>query len=97
MNDSEMLNVQQIIRKGNANLARVWLQGTFLCADISEDILLVECTLSRIESFQVSTCESGREALDRVYLILDDMNEMQPDKGKLMKRWLLLDHQYNYS
>ncbi len=93
MNDSEDLNVLQIIRRGNINLARVWLQATFLVADIPDDLLLVECTLTKIEMAGAS-CELGREALNRVYLILDDFPEDKPEKARLMDRWQALDHLY---
>lgn len=94
MNGSDEINFLQIIREGNKNLARVWLLSTFLVADIPDDVLLVECTLTKIEMSGGVKCESGREALNWVYLILDEISPDQPEKAGLMDRWLSLDHQF---
>ncbi|HMN59191.1 MAG TPA: hypothetical protein PJ988_02430 [Anaerolinea sp.] len=94
MNGPNEINVLQIIREGNKNLARVWLQSSFLVADIPDDVLLVECTLTKIEISGGVKCESGREALNWVYLILDEISLDQPEKASLLDRWLTLDHQF---
>lgn len=93
MNGPNEINVLQIIREGNKHFARVWLQSTFLVADIPDDVLLVECTLTKIELSGGVQCESGREALNWVYLILDEISPDQPEKASLMERWLTVDHQ----
>jgi len=94
MNGSNEINVLQIIRDGNKNLARVWLQSTFLVADIPDDVLLVECALTKIEIAGGAKCASGREALNWVYFILDEISANQPEKAGLMDRWQVLDHQF---
>jgi len=94
MNEDDMMNLQQIIHKGNLNLARVWLQGTFLGTDVPDDILMVELTLTKIEISGVVECESSRKALNQVYLVLDEIPETQPEKQKLLARWEALDDQF---
>jgi hypothetical protein len=97
MNDYEVMNVQQIIRRGNSNLARVWLQATFLGADLPDDVLLVECTLTKLETSRGTQCKSGREALNRAYLILDEITVAQTEKTRLLERWQSLDNQFRCS
>jgi hypothetical protein len=91
------VNVQHLIRKGHSNLARVWLQATFLRADIPDDALLVECTLDKIETSRGTQCKSGREALNRAYFILDEITEPQSEKVTLLERWQSLDNRLRCS
>ena len=94
MNEDDDFDLHQIISEGNRYMARSWLQVTFLGYDVPNDDLLVDYALTKIETIGITVCEFGREALNQVYLLLDNMQDSCPEKAKLVVRWQALDDQY---